>query len=863
MGIVEAVYSELKQQELKKSPYNCLRMADIDINPHQIEAFSFALSSIESGGAILADEVGLGKTIEAGLVIKYLLQSGYNKILLIMPSNLRKQWQLEMEEKFNISSLIVDSANWDEYLKEIKKSQLVIIVSYHFASKRKELFGRIAWDFCVFDEAHRLRNVHKNGSKMARNLYELTQGIPKILLTATPMQNTLLDIYGLVQYIDEQIFYSKPVFSERYLKNEDYTDLKQCLESVVQRTLRKEVAEYIQFSERKEMTIDFELSPPEIELYVMINNYLKKEILYALPNSHRTLITSVIRKLLASSSMAVAETFHVLKRRLEILKESTRKEAAEESIDFFLSFFDDDEIEEDEDCKQDELYTREKVNEFIQHEIDEVNAIINKAEGISKNAKMTALKTAVAKAFEFQREKGINQKVVIFTESIRTQQYIYEELTAVGYDGQILQFNGNANDNVTKQIYKAWKTKNYGRYLGSRNVEIKNAIVEAFRNEYKILLVTDSGSEGLNLQFCNTIINYDLPWNPQKIEQRIGRCHRYGQKNDVVVMNLLNTQNIADKRVYEILSEKFELFQGVFGASDKAIGLLESGADFEKRVTQIYQDCKTSTDFSKEFNTLEKELDRKRNKKMDELKSLFMYKSEEEHKQSFHKIMLDIEQYDSQCEYWFNCSTDDKPLSYPAYFETEKKLGIPNIEHGYLLIGASYIENIIDEAIFEVVDADGQIYGVNDQLARELVMTLEDRVLLEKKPDNQMILSIIDKIEQYIQQRYETLKEITIDRNKKKLENWLELRKEEYLLKAKDTSELEAIRARFEAETDFRQKIELKKQIEGFEKKQQQLIDSFHSEMTSMEEETARMQQEFVENVLKTPRLATKIVIKF
>ena len=154
------------------------------------------------------------------------------------------------------------------------------------------------------------------------------------------------------------------------------------------------------------MTIDFELSPMEIELYVMINNYLKKEILYALPNSHRTLITSVIRKLLASSSMAVAETFKVLKGRLETLKETTRTESADESIDFFLSFFDDDEIETDDDSKQDELYTREKVNEFIQHEIDEVTAIINKAESIKRNAKMTALKQAVEKAFVFQNEAG-------------------------------------------------------------------------------------------------------------------------------------------------------------------------------------------------------------------------------------------------------------------------------------------------------------------------------------------------------------------------------------------------------------------------------------------------------------------------
>ena len=479
MGIVEATYAELKQQELQKNPYSCLQMSDIDINPHQVEAFSFVLSSLESGGVILADEVGLGKTIEAGLVIKYLLQSGRDKILLIIPSNLRKQWQVELEEKFNIVSLIVDSANWDDYLKEINKKQSVIIVSYHFASKRKEYLGRVAWDFCVFDEAHRLRNVHKSGSKMANGLYELTKGIPKILLTATPMQNTLLDMYGLVQYIDERIFYSKAVFSDKYMRNENYLALKDSLSTVIQRTLRKEVAEYIQFSERKGMTIDFVLSPLEIELYVMINNYLKKEVLYALPNSHRTLITSVIRKLLASSSMAVAETFKVLKARLEILKETTRKETADESIDFFLSFFDDDEIETDGESKQNELYTREKVNEFIQHEIEEVEAIIYKAESINKNAKMTALKQAVGKAFTFQSEAGIAQKIVIFTESIRTQQYIFDELSTTGYEGQILKFNGNANDNITKQIYKAWKARNYGKYLGSRNVEIKNAIVEA------------------------------------------------------------------------------------------------------------------------------------------------------------------------------------------------------------------------------------------------------------------------------------------------------------------------------------------------------------------------------------------------
>ena len=863
MGIVEATYAELKQQELQKNPYSCLRMADIDINPHQVEAFTFALASLEIGGAILADEVGLGKTIEAGLVIKYLLQSGRDKILLIMPSNLRKQWQVELEEKFDITSLIVDSANWDDYLTEIKKKQSVIIVSYHFASKRKESLGKVAWDFCVFDEAHRLRNVHKSGSKMANGLYELTKGIPKILLTATPMQNTLLDMYGLVQYIDERIFYSKSVFSERYMRNENYLALKDSLSTVIQRTLRKEVAEYIQFSERKEMTIDFELSPREIELYVMINNYLKKEVLYALPNSHRTLITSVIRKLLASSSMAVAETFKVLKGRLEILKETTRKETADESIDFFLSFFDDDEIETDEECKQDELYTREKVNEFIQHEIDEVEAIINKAEGINKNAKMTALKQAVEKAFTFQSEAGIAQKIVIFTESIRTQQYIFDELSAVGYEGQILKFNGNANDNITKQIYKAWKARNYGKYLGSKNVEMKNAIVEAFRDEYKILLVTDSGSEGLNLQFCNTIINYDLPWNPQKIEQRIGRCHRYGQKTDVVVINLLNTQNVADKRVYEILSEKFELFQGVFGASDKAIGLLESGADFEKRVTQIYQECKTSSDFAKEFKALEKELDKKRNKKMEELKNLFIYKTEEQHKQGFNQILQEIAQYDSQCEYWNNKSIEHGEVNYPLYYETDRVLDIPGIKHGYLLLGVSSVDADMEEVVFEIIDSRGKMYGVSDLLARDLCKKLQDNELQNKSPDNQKVLAYIDMVTKYIQQCHIASKQELIQKNKDKLSNWLMLRKEEYVLRAKDSSELDIIKEQYAAETDFRQKIALKKQMESLEQQQKQLIESFHDEMTSLEAEVNVMQKEFEERVLTTPQFIPKIVIKF
>lgn len=862
MGVVEATYAEIKQQELKKNPYSCLSTAAIDVNPHQVEAFTFSLAAMKLGGAVLADEVGLGKTIEAGLVLKYLLNSGSQKILLVMPSNLRKQWQVELDEKFEVESLIVESGNWDEYKSYVKNESAVVIVSYNFASRRKSEFAKVPWSFCVFDEAHRLRNVYKNGSKMASNLYELTKGIPKLMLTATPMQNSLFDLYGLIQFIDKRIFYSKAVFSDRYIKNEQYEDLRHQVNTVLQRTLRKEVSDYIQFPERKEVTVDFELSLPEVELYMKINNYLKKEILFALPNSHRSLITSVIRKLLASSSMAVAETFRTLKNRLVILKETTREESVEESLDFFFGFFDDDEVEdEQENDNVDQLYTREKVNEFIQHEIDEIDDIINTAEKIKKNAKMTALKTAVRKAFDFQRDEGIKEKVVIFTESVRTQQYIFEELSKEGYQGQILKFNGSSGDDTTKELFRAWRNRNYGKYFGSRNVELKNAIVQAFKEDYKILLVTDSGSEGLNLQFCNTIINYDLPWNPQKIEQRIGRCHRYGQKNDVVVFNLLNTQNVADKRVYEILSNKFELFQGVFGASDRAIGLLESGADFEKRVSHIYQECKTSKDFLKEFTSLERELDRKRNKKMEQLKSLIIREASEQHKETFERILSDIQGYQNQLDYWGKVNISHKQVIYPRFYKLINGLNIPGIEHGYLLIGGYYAGEELIQSVFQVSDEKGKIYAAKDELIRILTSSLMDDNLIEESPDN--IAGIIKDVDEYLFQEHADKCKILIFQNDERIENWTNLRKEEFILSIKDSSEIDDLRRQYQNETNFKEKIAIKKRIDELGDRQKEREQSFHKTVGIIEKEAQDMKVQFEENLLKRPVLFTKIVVKF
>lgn len=642
--------------ELEESPFHFLLKANIELNPHQINAFCAAIQALKTGGIVLADEVGLGKTIEAGLVLKYVIDSGSNHILISLPVSLRKQWEIELLEKFDLKSYILDKQTvekdyyeWSARLSDSKKLT-IIITSYAYSSKLMKAFPKAKWDFIIIDEAHNLRNVF-HGTKRAKNLYEMSKGIPKILLTATPLQNSLTDLHGLISFIDPRIFGNEKVFVKRYINDQDYAELKHELLPVLYRTLRKDVAKYMNFKKRICKTVDFTLTVDEIELYQRVNDFLKREFLYSIPNSNRGLIILVIRKLLASSSFALIETFEVLKQRLEKLYEGTKSANAQEGFDLFWSYVEDEIDESGFDEPDDEDTVIQK--QYIKSEIDEIDAIIAVANRITTNAKLQALKSAIRIAFDYQQEHGIQQKVVVFTESKRTQKYVASELRKEGYQEEdIVLFNGDFDDAMSKELYRAWQVKNFGKVNYGRSVEYKHAIVDYFKSNAKILICTDAGSEGLNLQFCNAVINYDLPWNPMKIEQRIGRCHRYGQQNDVVAINLLNTQNAADQRVYEILSKKFELFEGVFGASDIALGVLESGVSFEKMILEIYQSCNTTAEFKKAFDKLDRKLNAKRDKKTKQLRSLLLTESSNAKEASLGKIKEEIADYLHEVEYW-------------------------------------------------------------------------------------------------------------------------------------------------------------------------------------------------------------------
>lgn len=425
----------------------------------------------------------------------------------------------------------------------------------------------------------------------------------------------------------------------------------------------------------------------------------------------------------------------------------------------------------------------------------------------------------------------------------------------------MLLFNGRMNDQTTKDIYRAWTARHYNRPVAGRSIEIKNAIVEAFRDEYEILLVTDSGSEGLNLQFCNTVINYDLPWNPQRIEQRIGRCHRYGQKRDVVVINLLNTENVADRRVYEILAQKFELFEGVFGASDKAIGLLESGENFEKRILQIYQRCSDKKEFNREFASLEKELERKRGIRAQQLRSILSKASEEEHRNAFRQRMTGVQKYFADREYW-NSVMGNTAGRYPMLYELKRKpAGLQG--HGYLLIGGLYDEKNLLEPVLRVLDRQFRIRRNSEDVLVQLLQNICESNLSQCSfvADAE---SCVDVLEKYLlNKRQEDMKELLLWEDYK-IDNWRRLRLDDFTIQVQEIEDkISAVHERYDMEKNFRAKVSLKKDMENLEQSRTDLLQRFHEFTGTVDREAMELQIESREKILGTPVLMVKVVVRF
>ncbi|WP_019991016.1 SNF2-related protein [Rudanella lutea] len=604
--------------------------ARVDLNPHQVEAALFAFRSPLSKGAILADEVGLGKTIEAGLVIAQKWAERKRRVIIVVPANLRKQWSQELMDKFYLPSIILETKSFNEAVKARRfnpfDQDTIVICSYQFARSKSAYLESIRWDLAVIDEAHRLRNVYKSGNKIGKAIKEALNDVPKVLLTATPLQNSLMELFGLVSIIDDYTFGDVKSFREQYGKVRDDTDpavfdeLKERLQPICKRTLRRQVLEYINYTERRALVEEFYPTEAEQKLYDAVTDYLQRPTLYALPPSQRQLMTLILRKLLASSSFAISGTLGGLANRLEQrLKADAELPESAVAEDYEAYHETKDEWDDEEPDPQEPLTPAQR--EEVQAELTALRAFETLAKSIEANSKGEKLILALEKGFEEATRRETNgmtapRKAIIFTESTRTQLYLKTLLESRGYAGTpdapaVILFNGSNADAQSQRIYRNWLKRHEGtdRFTGSKTADMRAALVDCFREQATVMIATEAAAEGINLQFCSLVVNYDMPWNPQRIEQRIGRCHRYGQKHDVVVVNFLNKANAADVRIYELLDQKFKLFNGVFGASDEVLGSIESGIDFEKRIAQIYQECRTPEQIQTSFDALQRELD--------------------------------------------------------------------------------------------------------------------------------------------------------------------------------------------------------------------------------------------------------------
>src|SRR5258707_309613 len=564
------------------------RQARIDPNPHQIDAVIFALRRLREGGCILADEVGLGKTIEAGLVIAQSRAEGAQRILLIVPKSLIGQWQGELLNLFGIQA------------REKETSFLapgVYPVGREIAGSERGAppLGAVPpFDLAVIDEAHEIfAGLHKRYGRdgiydensdealMAHRVRAFLRSTPVLVLTATPMQNSLAELWGLVQYVEPTgtLLGDITTFRQVFCSEDDRTlipgqehELQRRLAFVLQRTLRRQAQEFLDrpFTQRRCRLYEYAMSDDERSLYNDVTEYLLEPSLFAFSGRQRRLLLIGFHRRMASSLSALAASLENVAARLRRLQQGL---GTDDTVASVVRDLEDDEAEIEEPSEESNPTIDRAA---LSAELARVETFIARARSLPHDAKARSFQEAIKVIFDLARGGHGSGKAVVFTESITTQEYLLKLLRYIGLDDEeITLFRGDNDHERAQQALGRWKEEEGGRFSPgskpSREVALRLALVHEFRTRSKVLICTEAGAKRLNLQFCDTVINYDLPWNPQRIEQRIGRVHRYGQKRGVTVISFLASGNEAQRLTLEILTQKLDLFGKVLGASDTVL----------------------------------------------------------------------------------------------------------------------------------------------------------------------------------------------------------------------------------------------------------------------------------------------------
>ena len=629
------------------------RQARIDPNPHQIDAVIFALRRLREGGCILADEVGLGKTIEAGLVIAQRRAEGAQRVLLIVPKSLIGQWQGELFNLFGIQA------------RENDVSFVVpgvYLVGREFAGSERgatQLGAVPPFDLAVIDEAHEIfAGLHKRYGRdgiydessdealMAHRVRGFLRSTPVLLLTATPMQNSLAELWGLVQYVEPTgtLLGDITTFREVFCDEDDRTlvpgqehELQRRLAIVLQRTLRRQAQEFLDrpFTQRRCRLYEYAMSDAERALYDDVTEYLLEPSLHAFSGRQRRLLLIGFHRRMASSISALAASLENVAARLRRLQAGLSSDDA--VIDLLRDLEDDDEIDEPGGFLSEQIGASHGNDSgepappidraTLAVELVRVEGFIARARSLPNDAKARSFQEAIKVILDLGRDGRGSGKAVVFTESITTQEYLRHLLLTIGLaDEDVTLFRGVNDHERAGQALARWQNEEGARFAPgakpSREVAVRLALVHEFRTRSKVLVCTEAGAKGLNLQFCETVINYDLPWNPQRIEQRIGRCHRYSQQRDVTVVNFIARDNEAHRLTFEILSQKLDLFGKVLDASDHVLHEPRTDApeilvsalsvEFESDLRSIYGRSRTLDEVTREIAALRDKISERR-----------------------------------------------------------------------------------------------------------------------------------------------------------------------------------------------------------------------------------------------------------
>jgi superfamily II DNA or RNA helicase len=670
----------LRRPEEQRGMPTIPRFGRIDANPHQIDAVVFALGRIPEGGCILADEVGLGKTIEAGLIISQCLADGLSRVLLVVPKALVGQWQSQMYELFGI---VVRQGVLDP---EAFAGPGVFLTHRELAGGTRGasvLKAVEPFDLVVVDEAHELfaglyKRYGKDGAyaeasphaQIAGRLREVAQRGPSpvILLTATPLQNSLAELWGLVQYVEPSgtLLGTLPAFRElfceagdRRVQPDQAEELKRRLGTVLQRTLRRDAQLFLEipFVERRARLFDVTRSSEERALHHDVSAWLMGPDLVAFDRRYRHLLSIAFQRRMASSLAALAESLDKVAARLEARIVGRGGDSGPDSGRALLAALgeglDDlealarqtedgtgeDAVEDGEPAPGADMQAAEPSpttdtaaclisgTARLEAELARVQGFVARARALGHDAKAARLLDVLRLVDERGRDRTGSGKAVMFTEALATAVYVRNLLLARGYAPEdVALFQG---DNETPEAVAAlarWEAE-VGYALSAerrpqRDVALRLAIVHAFQTRARVLVSTEAGAKGLNLQFCDTVINFDLPWNPQRIEQRIGRVHRYGQRRGVTVVGFIAKDDEVQALTLELLTRKLDLFGTVLGASDQVLHTpsgaapetlaLTVGGDFEREMRAIYARARSQEEVAAELRALRDAFDVRR-----------------------------------------------------------------------------------------------------------------------------------------------------------------------------------------------------------------------------------------------------------